>query len=389
MIKISDPKDCCGCTACESICPKDAITMQPDSLGFLYPSVDESICVECGLCENVCSFNDHYDTSRNLKEPIAYAARHKDISEIMKSRSGAAFVALSDYVLNQGGVVYGAGYTDHFRVVHKRATNKEQRDEFRGSKYVQSDLPGVFRQVRKDLKDGFLVIFSGTPCQTSGLSSFIGNKYRDNLLLVDIVCHGVPGPFVWRDYLNYLENKVGKKITHVDFRDKKNFGWTAHKESFVFDNTIVHTFPYTFYKRIMFRHSCGVCHFCNTKRPSDITIADFWGWQKTDAEINKDDKGCSLILVNTEKGEHTFENIRSLLNIVPAKLSDCLQPNLQNPSAIHPQRDQFEEDYHQYGFLKTMRKYAMMGPLYYFSKVKTWIRRKCDGFKKRLRNFIS
>ncbi len=236
MIQINNPADCCGCTACASICTHDAITMQPDALGFLYPVVDKSKCIDCGLCEKVCSFNDHYDTSLNLPRPDAYAARHKDMQEIETSRSGAAFIAISDYILNQGGVVYGAGYTDHFRVVHKRATTKEERDEFKGSKYVQSDMGNIFKQVKDDLKNGLIVLFSGTPCQTSGLNSFIGKKLRENLYLVDIVCHGVPGPYIWRDYLAYLEKKQGSKICWVNFRDKQEFGWAAHKETFKFVN---------------------------------------------------------------------------------------------------------------------------------------------------------
>lgn len=234
MIRINDPADCCGCTACASICSHDAITMQPDALGFLYPEVDADKCVECGLCEKVCAFNDKYDKSLNLPLPDAYAARHKDMNEIMKSRSGAAFVAISDYILEQGGVVYGAGYKDHFRVAHKRAITKEQRDEFRGSKYVQSDLSGVFRMVKQDLKDGYTVLFSGTPCQTSGLNSYVGKKLRDNLVLIDIVCHGVPGPYIWRDYLTYLEKKHNDTIVMVNFRDKSIFGWKAHRETFKF-----------------------------------------------------------------------------------------------------------------------------------------------------------
>lgn len=234
MINIEDPKNCCGCTACASICAHDAISMVPDALGFLYPKVDVAKCIECGLCEKVCQFNDNYDRSLNLGQPLAFAARHKDIDEVMKSRSGAAFVAISDYILEQGGVVYGAGYKDHFCVVHKRATTKEERDEFRGSKYVQSDLTGVFRSVKEDLKKGLTVLFSGTPCQTAGLNSFVGKKLRENLVLIDIVCHGVPGPYVWREYLAYLERKHGAKISSVDFRDKRKFGWKAHNETVTF-----------------------------------------------------------------------------------------------------------------------------------------------------------
>lgn len=361
MIKIKEPADCCGCTACASICNHDAITMEPDALGFLYPKVDESKCVECGLCEKVCAFNDNYDKSLNLPKPDAYAARHKDIDEVMKSRSGAAFVAISDYILEQGGVVYGAGYKDHFRVAHKRATTKEERDEFRGSKYVQSDLTGVFRMVKQDLKNGLTVLFSGTPCQTSGLNSYVGKKFRENLVLIDIVCHGVPGPYIWRDYLAYLEKKQGDKITVVNFRDKERFGWVAHKETFTFGGGYKMNFTYVFYQHIMFRHSCGKCHFCNTTRPSDITIADFWGWEKTDPDINKDNKGVSLVLVNTPKGREIFEAVKDKLDTIPAELENCLQSHLKHPLDIHPKRMDFEKEYIKHGFKYVMNKYGDTG----------------------------
>lgn len=234
MIRITDPADCCGCSACMSICPHEAITMEPDALGFLYPKVNMDKCVDCHLCEKVCAFNDHYDTSANLPTPDVYGARHKNPKQVATSRSGAAFIAISDWILNHDGVVYGAGYADHFRVVHKRATTKEERDEFKGSKYVQSDMDHIFRQVKQDLKDGRIVLFSGTPCQTSGLNSYIGKRLRENLYLVDIVCHGTPGPYLWRDYLKFLEEKIGSTITWVNFRDKQKYGWAAHHETFKF-----------------------------------------------------------------------------------------------------------------------------------------------------------
>lgn len=371
MIQIKDPKDCCGCTACASICTHDAITMEPDTLGFLYPKVDASKCVDCGLCEKVCQFNDNYDRSLNLPQPIAYAARHKDVNEIMRSRSGAAFVAISDYVLEQGGVVYGAGYKDHFRVTHKRAMTKEERDEFRGSKYVQSDLTGVFCQVKDDLKKGMTVLFSGTPCHTSGLNAYVGDKLRDKLILVDIVCHGVPGPLVWRDYITYLEKRQGETILKVDFRDKKMYGWTAHKETYKFgkDRLVTHLmWTRLFYKHIMFRHSCGVCHFTNLKRPSDITLADFWGWEEAVPGFNDDDKGVSLVLCNTPKGRVLFETIKSKLDAIEVPVEKCLQPNLQHPSAIHLKRLEFENAYSKRGFDYIMKQYGDIGWRY---KVRT------------------
>ena len=364
MIKIINPSNCCGCTACMSVCTHNAITMRPDVLGFQYPLVDETKCIDCGLCDKVCAFNEEYDTSRNMETPDVYGARHKNPHEVQTSRSGAAFIAFSDWILNNGGVVYGAGYTEHFKVSHKRANTKEERDEFKESKYAQSDLGQCYRLVKQDLRQGVRVLFSGTPCQTAGLLSYVGKNNSDNLFLIDIVCHGVPSPYIWRDYLNYLEKKNGSVITKVSFRDKQLFGWGAHHESFCFDGRgkISKTgFTFLFSKDIMLRPSCGNCHFCNTRRPSDITIADFWGWQKTDPDINKDDKGISLIFCNTEKGRDWFDSIKSSLIYIPAKLDNVLQPNLQHPSAMHPKRMQFEKDYANKGFEYVYYKYGEDG----------------------------
>lgn len=337
--------------------------MKGDSLGFKYPLVDIEKCIGCDLCVKVCTFNDSYDTPENFPEPKPYAARQKDIKEVEKSRSGGIFAALSDVILENGGAVYGAGYDSSFRVMHKRAESKEKRDEFRGSKYVQSDMGDTFRQVEQDLKSGLNVLFSGTPCQTAGLHSFLKLRRTDtaNLLVCDIVCHGVPSPYIWKDYIRYIEKKEGKHVRSVNFRDKQKFGWTAHKESFKLDDTYTYTYTYTFYQHIMFRHSCGVCHYTNLRRTGDITLADFWGWQNVDKNINADDKGVSLIFVNTPKGEKLFSEISDRINKIPVEIGKCLQPNLQHPSIIHPKRNQFEKDYEKFGFERTMNKYALMG----------------------------
>lgn len=356
MISISDPKDCCGCTACASICPHQAISMQPDSLGFLYPVINNSQCTNCGLCEKVCAFNNNYDISQNLSEPVALGARHKDIKEVMNSRSGAVFVALSDYVLEHNGTVYGAGYNEHFQVIHKRATNKQERDELRGSKYVQSDLTDIFPQVKKDLKEGLLVLFSGTPCQTAGLASYIGKKLRSNLLLVDIVCHGVPSPYIWRDYLSFLEEKHYSRVTQVDFRNKKLYGWRAHKDTITFENNEIENeawYSQFFHNGLFFRESCEKCHFCNLKRPSDLTLGDFWGLEKQDSQFNADDKGVSLLLINTTKGEYLFSQIKEQLNTfkTTSPIYTAANPNLRIPSWVHPQKKQFVNDYLHKGFI--------------------------------------
>lgn len=371
MIQIKDKSDCCGCTACASICPKDAILMEPDVLGFKYPKVDLNKCIDCGLCEKVCAFNENYDKSLNLDEPDIYAARHKDIHEVETSRSGAAFIAISDYVLENGGIVYGVGYKDHFVVIHKRAMTKVERNEFKGSKYVQSDLDGIFRQVKNDLKDGKMVLFSGTPCQIAGLNSFVGKNLRENLILLDIVCHGVPSPYIWNDYLTYLETKYNSKIVKVNFRDKSRVGWSGHIESFLFKNGKKNEFKlYTniFYQHLMLRPSCGKCYYTNFRRPSDLTLADYWGWEKISDSFNSDNKGCSLLLVNTMKGQYLLKAILDSLNLIKSSKEKCVQPNLQRPSVLNPNSVNFVIDYQKKGFNYIAKKYGNIGWKYEINK---------------------
>jgi len=360
MIHIQNNEDCCGCTACASICAHDAITMKPDALGFLYPEIDESRCVDCSLCEKVCSFVKKSDTKNDITTPVAYAVRHKDIHQVETSRSGAAFVALSDWILQQGGIIYGVGYKEHFVVAHKRAINKEQRDEFKGSKYVQSNLDGIFRLVKEDLHNGHLVLFSGTPCQVGGLKSYIPERYQKNLYTIDIICYGVPSPKLWNDYIDYIEQRYKNVIISVNFRDKGKYGWYDQKESFIFKNGIVlynNTYADLFGQAFL-RHSCFKCPYTNLKRNGDITIGDYWGWQRTDQYFNKDGKGCSLAIVNSTKGVRWFEKASSQLNIIPAKLENIIQNKLMKPTEKPVNLDEFEKDYIQKGFRYVARYYG-------------------------------
>lgn len=364
-INITDKSQCCGCTACASICAHNAITMRPDALGFMFPEVDESKCVECGLCEKVCAFHPDYDQSLNLPQPEACGVRHKELSEIERSQSGGAFVLLTDYFINGlQGVIYGVGYKGYFRAAHKRAETIEERNEFRGSKYVQSDLAGVFKQVKNDLKAGRKVCFSGTPCQVAGLASFIGKKLRANLYLIDIVCHGVPAPKVWEDYLQHIEEKENDKIIAVNFRDKKPGGWHSFIQTFTFSGRKIHpdTYIHIYDSALSVRHSCNVCHYTNMARPSDVTIGDLWGVEKIDSRFAADNRGCSLLLANTEKGREWFEKIKHRADLLPIRhLDDCKQPQLCHPSAPNPLRNAFEADYAQHGFKQTMTKYGFIG----------------------------
>ena len=341
-------------------------------MGFKYPVVDSSKCVNCGLCEKVCAFNPDYDKSLNLPEPLAYGVRHKDMNEVATSRSGAAFIAISDWVLEHGGVVYGAGYADHFRVVHKRATTKEERNEFKGSKYVQSDMNTIFSQVKSDLKSGLKVLFSGTPCQVAGLSSYVGKRLRDNLYLVDIVCHGVPAPNIWRDYLAYVEKKHNDTAIAVDFRDKTEFGWAAHGESisFVEGKKCFTLYSYLFSQNIMFRPSCKNCYYTNLQRPADITIADFWGWENTGNEINKDNKGLSLVFCNNDRGVEVLKRVLNSLTLFPVHLKDCMQPNLKHPTVMHNNSGIFETDYLKFGFKYIATKYGNVGLSYRIKRLR-------------------
>ena len=382
MIRITDKSKCSGCTACLAACPHEAIVMKPDALGFMYPEVDMDRCTDCGLCSNICVF----DTSLpENKEPAAKAVRNRDVQSLMASRSGAVFPVLATEIIADGGTVYGAAFDECFRVIHKRAETVAESDAFRGSKYVQSDLTGIFRKVRKDLSEGRTVLFSGSPCQVHGLSSYMPDRLKEKLLLVDIVCHGVPSPYVWRDYLGYQRNKLGGRMSEVSFRDKKTYGWAAHKETYRVGDEL-HTdtsFTHLFYRHIMLRPSCSVCPYASLNRLSDITLADFWGWQKSVPDFNTDDRGVSLVLVNTKKGSDLLERCQDALDVRDVDVKDCLQPNLLHPSVPDKDAGRFADDFADKGIEYVLRRYGDQGwryKLYSFymnmkRRIKGWLRK--------------
>lgn len=279
MANIKEKKDCCGCGACANVCNHNAITMVPDVLGFLYPQVDAEKCIECGLCEKVCSFDEDYTKDQNLATPQFWGVRHKNKDIVCNSRSGGAFVAISDWILSKGGVIYGVGLDEQFCAVHKRAQTKNERDEFCGSKYVQSNLTDCFKHIKEDLKNGLIVLFTGTPCQTSAIRKYLGEKLTEKLYLLDIICHGVPSPAIWKDNIRFIEHTHKSKVSSVNFRNKIKYGWTNHVETYTINGKIISSWAFTdlFYKHLILRESCANCHFANLTRPSDITIGDFWG----------------------------------------------------------------------------------------------------------------
>lgn len=362
MELVKEKGSCCGCRTCEHVCPKSAITMETDEHGFWYPRIDPDKCVDCGLCLKKCAFQSGYKTRKEFDPVPGYAARHKDREILMGSRSGGAFTAVSDRILEENGSVYGAGYDEaegFFKVVHKRAVTGEQRDEFRGSKYVQSDLGNVFVQVKEELQEGRKVLFSGTGCQVGALYAFLGREY-ENLLTIDIVCHGVPSPKFWADFLHMREREGNGRITGADFRDKVHFGWKAHRESVWVNEKRVSSRLYTkvFYLDTAGRPSCFQCVYANRNRVGDLTIADFWGHEKAVPGFNEDDKGVSLVMVNTSRGKAVWEAAARDMEVIDCTGYPYRHTNMKHPTRRPENYDEFWEDYLSRGFDYVMKKYC-------------------------------
>lgn len=357
-LKSGKKNECSGCTACMNVCPKNAIKMLEDEEGFKYPHIEKEKCINCGACYRICP-NIKKDETNTIKE--AYGVKHKDEKERETSRSGGVFIALSDYILKLGGVVYGAKLKDDFTVAHDRAINKEQRDKFKGSKYIQSDMQDIIKKVKEDLKDGKKVLFSGTPCQVAGVKSAVLDKYQENLYTCDLICHGVPSKKIFQDFLKYIESISEKKIKEFNFRDKR-FGWDTHFETAIFeDGTEMTTewFKNLFYRHNILRPSCHKCNYANIHRPADITIADFWGVDKVAPDF-LDKKGVSLAIINNQKGKEWFEEVKNDLQIVDCSLEDCVKYTytLSQPTPEGENRKEFWEDYKENEFKDIIEKYA-------------------------------
>lgn len=335
MIDIKDKKLCCGCNACVQRCPKQCIAVQEDEEGFLYPTVDLSICIDCGLCEKVCPVINQ-ESERNPIE--VFAAVNKDASVRMQSSSGGIFTALAEKIIQEKGVVFGARFDEKWEVMHDYTETIEGLKAFRGSKYVQSRIGDTFRQAEFFLKTGRKVMFTGTPCQIAGLRLFLRKEY-ENLLAVDIICHGVPSPMVWRKYLGEKIQQDGLEcIQSISFRNK-NTGWKNYSFQIEYDKNHLKSsfseyasqniFMKGFLADLYLRPSCYACPAKKLKSGSDITLGDFWGIQRIKPELD-DDKGISCILINTIKGQHIFE----LLSLFQ-ELSSCEEVSKENPALIH------------------------------------------------------
>ena len=313
MLEIKDKIDCCGCTACKSICPKNAIEMHADEEGFLYPVVDREKCINCGLCEKVCPILNKIQEIKKNQE--AYLVNNKDIKVREQSTSGGAFTSIAKYVIKNKGVVYGAAFDDKFNVYHTYVENGDDLKKFRGSKYVQSDLKDTFREAKCFLDNNRMVCYSGTPCQIEGLKKFLGKDY-DNLITVDIVCHAVPSPLVWRKYLEYQQKRLRlHNIKEILFRDKRKYGYKYSTMTIKAENKIyqagVETDPYlrAFFGDLSDRPACYECKFKKQNRVSDFTIWDCFTIADFSERLD-DDKGTSRVLIHTEHGKEIFQKIK-------------------------------------------------------------------------------
>ena len=291
-----------------------------------------------------------------------YAAKHRDGEIVKFSQSGGMFTALSDSILENGGIVYGCALTADFTVAHIRAQSKEERDRMRGSKYVQSKLGDTFRNVKADLNNGLQVLFSGTPCQVLGLKKYLQKDY-ERLVCVDLVCHGVPSPDVWNSYLKWQKKRHRSEIESVRFRNKELYGWNSHVETIWYSNGKIENtgiFRDLFYKHLILRPSCYECRFKNIQRPGDITIADYWGIENVIPQMY-DNNGVSLVLVNSTKGEALFEQIKDMLIFQSTTIQEAMQPCLKAAFPKPERRDQFWSDYYKKSFSYIAKKYTEYG----------------------------
>ena len=340
---------CCGCSACSAVCPKDAISMKVNEKGFAYPLLNSEKCVNCGLCNTVCAVQDICISSD--ADPSIYASQHKNRDVLKASSSGGVMTALFDYFLDQGGTVWGAAYDERFEVKHCRASSGEETARFRGSKYVQSDFSQVFKGVAQDLKNGGPVLVTGTPCQISGLLKYLSAVHADtaHLYTCDNICHGVPSPMIWKDYLDIIRDRTGSGIASVNMRSKEQ-SW--EKQSFLLhlssgeEPEITKQFSYNdlYLSSTGLRPSCFECKYTSYSRIADLTVGDFWNYRQENLSFTADG-GISEVLVNTSKGEELLSVLKAACHVAPIGKKAAWQPHLMYPIDKPSNYDTFWEAY--------------------------------------------
>lgn len=337
--------ECCGCTACCLICHPKAIKMEADAEGFWYPIKDMSLCTNCGLCEKVCPVETPlYDNNSN---PDVYACYLNDVPLRKLSTSGGAFYSIAKYVISKGGIVYGAALSNNLSVIHQSAESLDELASLRGSKYVQSNLLSVYAEIRKVLKEGRLVYFTGTPCQVAGLKSFLIKPYA-KLITSDLVCHGVPSQKMFDFHLKWL-SRSGMKVKDYKFRNTStggvcetvvyidSKGYERVQESPTYE---LSPFLYSFMYAYNYRYICYNCPFAKIPRQGDITLGDFWGVNNFFSDVDAS-KGCSLVLVNSVNGFNIWNLIKQDFFYKKSNLSQAsaYNGNLLHSTPMNPMRD--------------------------------------------------
>ena len=338
--------------------------MLEDEEGFLYPQINKSLCIDCGLCEKVCPILKRKKIERIKTYKKIYAVRLKDYETLMNSSSGGAFSALSDYVIKEKGSVVGVIYSKEMKVQHAFAKTKEECQAMQGSKYVQSDLGNTYRLCKDYLNHNKTpLLFTGTPCQVEGLKNFLGKPY-DNLITIDIICHAVPSPKIFSNYVNLVNKKYQDKLINLFMRSKQKNGW-GHNFSYLyefksgnhfFDPQGLKSWSTLFFSKMIDRPSCHDCQFCNLDRSGDITIADFWDDRNLRPDIFSKN-GTSLFIINTNKGMNVFNKINISFHFWELSEEEALQPNLISPTKASLERKDFWKYYKRHGFQKTYKKY--------------------------------
>lgn len=308
-MKITD--ECAGCRACEQRCPRQCIHMNPDTEGFLTAVVDDAACIECGLCIKICPQN-HLPAAESSRQ--VWAVRLKDGKRLYRSASGGAFAAIAQTVLEGGGAVFGAAYGEDLEVVHIRIDSLSELEKLQGSKYVQSDTAKTYAEVKSILAEGRKVFYTGTPCQIGGLKAYLG-KSPANLLTADLVCHGVPSPRLFADYLLWLGDRHGTKILRYDFRDKRA-GWGLDFKARTLRKSIhgmASTDPYYSYflKGFTYRECCYSCRYAARERTGDFTLGDYWGIEREHPGFFSVE-GVSLLLLNSAASMSWMERHKEL-----------------------------------------------------------------------------
>ncbi len=333
MQKITDIKNCSGCHACYNACPKQCISMKPDSEGFLHPVIDNNLCIDCGLCKKICPVLGEYKGNPMGK---AFACINNNEETRQQSSSGGVFTLLAEYILNLGGIVFGAAFDEDLSVHHIEVTDICDLEKLRGSKYLQSRIGDTYKSAKAHLEDGKPVLFTGTPCQISGLKTYLDKDY-EKLYTQDIICHGVPSPEIWQKYLGFQEKKTDTNTRTAFFRHKKH-GWKTFSMQLAFDNGREYITPFSkdlfmqgFLSNLCLRPSCYNCHSKSVERESDITLADFWGVERVCPEFF-DNKGTSLVLVNSAKGKSLFDEISESMRFTEVNIDEALK---YNSSASH------------------------------------------------------